>query len=272
MGERIKILFLAADPVDTSRLRLGKEIKEIDKKIQATTHRDSFELVSEWAVTAEDLLQALLRHCPHIVHFSGHGSKLGSIILEDEYGEAQIADKQALTSLFQVLKDNIRIVVLNACYSKPQADAIRQVIDYTIGMNTTIADGAAILFSATFYSALGFGRSVKEAFNLAIIALQMKFPQGHKTPVLRLRKGVDPAGRSLIWENTGPSPAEISAFREKWDNEPDPWKRYWLAVSMGDIGGKKAIEVLRRIRSQESDEFALMGVDAALRMAGGRAP
>jgi CHAT domain len=268
MEERIKILFLAAEPVDTTRLRLSKERKEINKKIRAALHRDSFELVSEEALTAEDLREALLRHHPHIVHFSGHGSKSGCLVVEDESGKARMLDRKALTALFQVLKDDIRIVVLNACYSKLQAGAMKQVVDYTIGMSTTISDKAAILFSAAFYSALGFGRTVKEAFELARIALLMDFPQEHKTPLLLARERADSVSGYLIKQPTSPAQAKIFALRDRWGKEPDPWKRYWLAISVGDIGGRKAFEALQSMRSQEGDEFAQLGVDEALRAVG----
>jgi hypothetical protein len=32
--------------------------------------------------------------------------------------------KEALVSLFRALKDNVRVVMLNACYTRPQAEAI----------------------------------------------------------------------------------------------------------------------------------------------------
>src|SRR4051794_34439370 len=52
----------------------------------------------------------------------------------------------ALNRLFGVLKDNIRVVVLNACYTRAQADAIADVIDCVIGMNAAIDDEAARVF------------------------------------------------------------------------------------------------------------------------------
>src|SRR5690348_11295843 len=54
---------------------------------------------------------------------------------------------------------------LNACYTRVQAEAISDVIDYVIGMNATIGDKAASAFAASFYRAIGFGRSVKDSFD-----------------------------------------------------------------------------------------------------------
>jgi CHAT domain-containing protein len=159
-------LFLAANPHGTDRLRLDEEIREIKEVLLKAEFRDNFEIAQEWAVRTKDLQGHLLRHQPDIVHFSGHGSHGSEIILEDISGNVQPVSRGALANLFKVLKDNIRCVVLNACYSKEQAQAIAQNIDCVIGMSDAIADRAAINFALAFYQALGFGRNVKTAFDL----------------------------------------------------------------------------------------------------------
>jgi CHAT domain-containing protein len=140
-------------------------MREITNKIRAAGHRDAIELISRFAVRPDDLLQALNEHNPHIVHFSGHGSPTDEIILLDNNRNAKPVSKAALESLFRTLKDNVQVVVLNACYSKPQAEAITQIIDCAIGMNKSIGDKAAIVFAASFYRAIGFGRSVQQALS-----------------------------------------------------------------------------------------------------------
>ena len=96
----------------------------------------------------------LLRHQPHIVHFSGHGSSLGEIFLEDDAGLSQPVSPRALSTTFGLLKDNIRCVVLNACFSRIQAEAIAQHIECVVGMSQAIGDRAAISFAAAFYQAV----------------------------------------------------------------------------------------------------------------------
>ncbi len=192
MAETIKILFLSANPVDTGRLQLEEEIHEIDKKLRAGSARDSFQMIPHLAVRPDDLQEVLLRHQPHIVHFSGHGSKTEEIILQDDSGASHPVGKRALANLFKVLKDNIRVVVLNSCYSKAQAEAISPVIDYTIGTNKAIGDKAAIAFAAAFYQALSYDRSVQVAFELGKNSIDMKNHEGSDVPELLLRAGVDP--------------------------------------------------------------------------------
>lgn len=164
---RIKILFLAANPSDTTRLRLDEEVRAIDQALRLAQYRDAFDLEQHWAVRPADLQSLLLRHRPHIVHFSGHGSAAGEIMLEDAGGKARSVSQTALSNLFSLLKDNLRVVVLNACYSQPQAEAIAQHIDCVVGMSDAINDKTAISFAAAFYRALAHGRDAQTAFGLA---------------------------------------------------------------------------------------------------------
>ncbi|MEG4067165.1 CHAT domain-containing protein [Microcoleus sp. Pol11C2] len=188
---QIKILFLASNPVSSTQLKLDQEIRYITQKIRASQHRDSLKLLSAWAVQPDDLLQLFNEHKPDIVHFSGHGSQQGEIILVDKNGRPKAVGIKALKALFSTLKDNIRAVILNACYSELQAKAITEVIDCTIGMNTAIGDTAAITFAASFYRALGFGRSVQESFNQGITALLLEDISEEDTPKLLAKQGVD---------------------------------------------------------------------------------
>ena len=194
----VKVLLLTANPKGTVLLRLDEEVREITEKIRAAEYRDSLELISRWAVRPDDLLQSLLEHQPHIVHFSGHGTATEEITLEDQAGQPKAVSQEALVSLFRNLQDNIRVVLLNACYSRPQAEAITGVIDCAIGMKRAIGDQAAITFSANFYRGIGFGRSVKEAFELGKTALMLEGIREEDTPELLVRKGVDASQVMLI--------------------------------------------------------------------------
>lgn len=76
----IRILFLAANPAATSPLQLGEECREIQEKLRSSDERAKFELRSAWATRPDDILQQMNEFKPHILHFSGHGSKDGEII------------------------------------------------------------------------------------------------------------------------------------------------------------------------------------------------
>jgi len=196
--DKIRILFLAANPIDTSRLKLGEEIRAITEKIRTSEYRDSLELKHALAMRVDDLLQSLNRYKPHIVHFCGHGSSSGELVLADSKGVSKRVSTKAIKALFQTLKDNIWVVVFNTCYSRSQAKAITEVIDCAIGMSDTIGDQAAITFAASFYRAIGFGRSIQEAFDQGKTALMLEGIPEENTPRLLVKKDVDPSRLFLI--------------------------------------------------------------------------
>lgn len=204
----IKILFLAANPHQTARIRLDEEIREIRTEIAKSRYRDRFEMVSEWALRVSDLQQVLLNHCPHIVHFSGHGSPTEEIVLEDDNGNPQPVSTEALSDLFRILKDNARLVVLNSCFAAAQANAITAYIDCAIGMKCAIGDQAAIKFAASLYGAIASCRSVREAFELGKNRLLLERINEADTPELFLRDGVDAATIRLCEAGQLHSPAE----------------------------------------------------------------
>ena len=187
-----QIVFFAANPSGTGQLALDKEVREIEGKIRAAQHRDNLILISKWAVRSDDLLQALNQHDATIMHFSGHGSPADEIILTGNEGQAKPVSKAAMSALLKTLGGRIRLVILNACFSRPQAKAIIEHVDCAIGMKKEIGDAAAIIFSASVYRAIGFGKSVQEAFDQGIAALLLEGISEEKTPELLCKDGVDP--------------------------------------------------------------------------------
>jgi hypothetical protein len=150
--------------------------------------RDKFNIQFQMAVQVGDLQEHLLRFKPHIVHFSGHGTDKSEIILENRFGLSHPISPDSLSLLFRTLRDNIRVVVLNTCYSEDQAQAIADHIDCVIGMTSLIDDDSAIHFSKAFYRALAYGRDIKTAFDLACQDIDMnKLPDADQPKIIANR-------------------------------------------------------------------------------------
>jgi len=180
-----KILILTANPQNIDKRRLDAEVREIQTGLERAKKRDQFEIISKWAVRPDDLRRALLDYEPQIVHFSGYGSATEGLALENELGQLQMVSTAALAKLFEVFKDKVECVLLNACYSETQAEGIRQHIDYVICMHQAIGNQAAIEFAVGFYDALGAGRSIEDAFKLGCIAIDLEGIPESLTPVLK---------------------------------------------------------------------------------------
>ncbi|MEO1378631.1 MAG: CHAT domain-containing protein, partial [Cyanobacteria bacterium J06635_10] len=176
-NQLLKILILAAIP---DKLRLDREIREIREAIERARNRDIFEIKIRTAVRPKDIRIAIAEEQPQIVHFCGHGEEDGSLRLEDDGGNDKPVAPSALASLFKLHADYVQCVVLNACYSEKSAEAISEYINYVIGMNNSIIDNAAIVFSEGFYHGLGYISNNQDMFQRAfeegMVAIQMESP------------------------------------------------------------------------------------------------
>ncbi len=98
------ILFLVANPKDTTRLRLDQELRDIEEGLQRAQKREQFNLEQRLAVRPRDIQRAMLDLNPEIVHFSGHGTGDQGLVFEDEIGNAKLVEGEALASLFALFK------------------------------------------------------------------------------------------------------------------------------------------------------------------------
>lgn len=178
MSEKIRILFLSANPWSTGRILVDEEARAIFKRIREGPYRNRFLLHNHAAIKPEDLQMLLLLYRPHIVHFSGHGNKKHKLILGGTHGRGRAVDQQGLTNVLALYNKHVRLVLLNACFTKSQARSISEVIDYSIGTGEGIGDKVGVAFAGAFYRALGFGKSVRDAFESANAELALtKLPR-----------------------------------------------------------------------------------------------
>jgi hypothetical protein len=182
---KMKILFVAADPTDATRLRLTDEFRVIKNELVAATKRADFELaLPALAVRIGDFSKALLDEKPKIVHFSGHGASSGELCFENESGNVETVNPDGIATLFKLSSKYVECVILNACYSEIQAREIVKHINYVVGMNKSIPDPVAIAFSLGFYQALGSGEDIPTAYEYGCAQIQMRYKYEHTIPVL----------------------------------------------------------------------------------------
>lgn len=190
MNKRIGILFLSANPWTHSRILVDEEAREISERIREGPYRDRFEFFSQPAARPGDLQRLLLRHQPEIVHVSGHGTKTEKIVLDGKFGKGKTVDRGGLAEVFALYKHHVRLVVLNACFTKEQARSVSEVVDYSVGTGKGIGDKASVAFAGAFYRALGFGKCVRDAFESATAELALTKMRRSRGIELFVRDGV----------------------------------------------------------------------------------
>lgn len=305
----LRILLLAANPLDTTRLTLDEESREIREKVRAAIGRDHIDFRTCAAARPDDLLHELNEYRPHVVHFSGHGEGNPGILMSSPSGGSQLVTGPALRRVFTALKDDIRVVLLNACYSSVQAQEIGTVIDFVIGMTFGIDDDAARVFASSFYRALAFGRSVANAFEQGVAAISLHGLPDEDCPTLFVRDGVDAAATLLLTPTVhqsithapaaaplpAPAPAAASSgattrvqaipderrgapelgfldYREIYDEQLDQMIGAGgrMAISMA-IFNSETRELKNRLRTMSSEELLQMDVTASKQLMNGYA-
>jgi hypothetical protein len=168
------ILFFTSSPRDyPDRIRTDRELRIINDVFISSPNPNKFTLKTCLATRPDDFQSNLLRYSPQIVHFSGHGTEGGEILVENEQEYGQIISPSGLAKLFEVIGENIKCVFLNACYSKSQAQMIAKHIEFVVGTSGQIEDDTALIFSKSFYEGLANGLDVQRAFELGKSAIMI---------------------------------------------------------------------------------------------------
>lgn len=256
MAGRIKLLFLASTPSETSRTRVGAEAAHIREALERCADR-RFELVDRHAVRIDQVQPLVVSTAAQVVHFAGHGLDTGALVFEDNDGHARPANPAAITRLFELAGHNARLVVLNACYSHEQAEAIAEHIDAVIGMTAAVPDRTAIAFSAELYANLARGCSVGRAFKLAKNQVALQNLPGDHMPQLVTRSGVDPDAVFLRGRAAPRRPAPPAPDRPATGGLLEQIRGLVADDRLGDAldalgGGEGALS------SQQQDELALL--------------
>ncbi len=223
------ILFLTANPFGTDRIALDREARAIQVELERSGFRDRFELVTRWAAEPLDLLRELRKLKPTVVHFSGHGTSgiagraLGSdphrdvdidggrdprpgLFFQATDGGPQLVSTEALETTFGAAGSSVQLIVLNACYSELNAQALLRHVGCVVGMSGAIADNAARSFAIGFYGGLGERESIAAAYAQGCAAIGLQGLSDRDRPKLAVRAGID-AGKLVLAADLVEAPA-----------------------------------------------------------------
>jgi CHAT domain-containing protein len=178
------ILFVGANPKNSARLQTDVEYKAIKDRLKQAGKRDFFQLKqAELAVTIEDLMQALAQNKPDMVHFSGHGTAEG-IQIASAQNEPILVRTTTLCRLFRQYKNQLKIILLNACFSESIAQQISEMGFFAIGINDELPEEVAISFAIGFYLGWGEGKSIELAYEDGLILVETNHPTQTQLPSL----------------------------------------------------------------------------------------
>jgi hypothetical protein len=172
-----RILFIFGDRGGSrvNQLQSPKEYHAIQDAIHACKHRDAIDLANPILVATREKLAMAYRSRPSIIHFAGHGDERSLSIVEDYTVLANETplDGEQLLDAIRTMEHRVRLCVLNACLSSELAKRLVEcnIVDCAVGWSIKVEDSAAISFSAALYSAIGDGRTLSDAVDVARVAI-----------------------------------------------------------------------------------------------------
>ena len=192
-----KILVIGGNTPQRSKLDIQKEVNRIKRELREGGRYAELDVRQQTGQPLQELTTSLMREEPQILHFSGHASDEG--LSFPNTGGSTLVDPKHLGDLLETL-GGPRCFVLNACETSELASRIAEHVDVVVGLQGPVTDEESIEFVGQFYRALGFGKSLGDAF---LIAEKQCRNQGvNVESSLFVRPGADATAIRLLGEET----------------------------------------------------------------------
>jgi hypothetical protein len=200
-----KLLALLSNPDNEVKLRMNREIKEINSRISQKVAHD-YQCKQVPAINIDELPGLLIREKPELLHFSGHGDK-SQLSFEDKLGKSKNVSSRALEMIFKETGHYVMCMVINACGSSKLAEKLSLYIPHVIGFPGKIEDELSETFSKTFYETLSLGHSISSCFELAKGTIMSDIPGSSRLPILYENKKLPNFDKTVFRE-----PSLITSF------------------------------------------------------------
>jgi CHAT domain/Effector-associated domain 1 len=164
------VLFLLANPEERGRNRLDVEVREV--QAVRREYPEQLEIRVSHATRIQDLVRELADGKLDILHFAGHGTADGRLILDGPGGGEPV--ESAHFAGLVVAAGHPRCVVFSSCFNGGYLPLLRGSATHVIGSAEPISDKCAVFFSAAFYRRLAAGRPVPDAHAFADAAMTVQ--------------------------------------------------------------------------------------------------
>lgn len=165
----VRVLCLFADPVRGSKARLDQEIR----LLQEIEERGGITVRARHAVQVTDIIHAISREKPQIIHFAGHGGQNGLLLFEQDGIPTALEAKQLAVAV-EAATGTLDCVVLNSCYTAGNAGAFRGATRSVAGSVTAIEDRCALAFTRGFYNGIATGSAPPDAFAMGCAEMRLE--------------------------------------------------------------------------------------------------
>jgi CHAT domain len=191
------IVLSFANQTDSHLNLLNEESSEIRNALRPLEKRGFVAVEHEESTTVKELAEMFLDNPDQltIFHYGGHAGS-DEILLEDaeasEKGLAQLLGQQK----------NLKLVFLNGCSTKGQVDTLFAAgVKAVIATSASINDNKAKDFAISFYKALAYKQTIKQAFYAAkgVIELRKDAPEIGFRKIGRINEPSLKTAETMLW-------------------------------------------------------------------------
>jgi hypothetical protein len=186
----LKVLY--AGSKRSSNLDLESSYKIVVSGIGNYLTKGTLKFTKSLNLNTSNIFEVLLKIQPHIFHFTGKQDGGDIRITDDSNNVTTISDVE-LAGYLTSFGNNIKLAIIDTCYSYNCAKSISDVVDFAIGVKGFVYDTNADCFFKVFYKALCMGYSLKDAVGQATASQKFKKIPLQQIPILISKKGADPS-------------------------------------------------------------------------------
>lgn len=199
--EKLRVLYLTANPDETKPIRVDAEVNNVLKSIRGAKYRDSLDLQVRPAATPQDLIDGINDLRPHVVHFSGHGN-VGILAFDNasyDNPDCEIMEFDVLAELLGATSTPPKLLVMNACKTLAGSNILLETVPVLIGMADSVGDAGAGIFASQFYAAIASAQPIGAALRQSKAMMkQALLRDDADLPQIVSRADVDPDDMALI--------------------------------------------------------------------------
>ncbi|MEL6142567.1 MAG: CHAT domain-containing protein, partial [Bacteroidota bacterium] len=170
-NEVLSIYLFLADSMQEAQIPFLEEFNEITRSLASRNENRKFSVFQGEHSTFNDFGKMLKNQKPDVIHFVGHGQGYGGKGLifakRRDRREAEVIKATNLAASIADYREkfcpNLRLIVLNACFTADVAKEISKYGIYAVGISDEIISSDATNFAAGFYEEYERTLSPKEA-------------------------------------------------------------------------------------------------------------
>ena len=152
-----KLLYLSFEADGMQPLPAREEAAELRRALAGRV-----EVIEAHDVTVDQLPGLLTQHNPELIHWTGHGRPAKELRAPPPPADRALGNDlltaERLTELLRVIAGQgrlgARLLVLNACFGRVVASALREVLPCVIGWDDAVPSELARAYAAALYEQL----------------------------------------------------------------------------------------------------------------------